>query len=61
MILEMNWTVYCAVQKNSVPAAVGAVATSHTFYLFNWVITCALRSLSFSCDISGIWGQKEIH
>ena len=27
--------VYCAVQKNSVPAAAGAVATSHTVFLLN--------------------------
>ena len=28
---------YCAVQKNSVPAAAGAVATSHTVFLLNIV------------------------
>ena len=28
---------YCAVQKNSVPAAAGAVATSHTVFLLNRV------------------------
>ena len=29
---------YCAVQKNSVPAAAGAVATSHTVFLRNRVL-----------------------
>ena len=29
---------YCAVQKNSVPAAAGAVATSHTVFLLNRVL-----------------------
>ena len=29
---------YCAVQKNSVPAAAGSVATSHTVFLLNIVI-----------------------
>ena len=29
---------YCAVQKNSVPAAAGAVAASHTVFLLNIVL-----------------------
>ena len=32
-----DW-MYCAVRKNSVPAAAGAVATSHTVFLLNRVI-----------------------
>ena len=30
-------SIYCAVQKNSAPAAAGAVATSHTVFLLNIV------------------------
>ena len=35
---ETRGFLYCAVQKNSVPAAAGAVATSHTVFLLNIVL-----------------------
>ena len=42
---------YCAVQKNSVPAAAGAVATSHTVFLLN--IVC------FSISTNALGGELE--
>ena len=35
---QVTHLMYCAVQKNSVPAAAGAVATSHTVFLLNRVL-----------------------
>ena len=39
LIKRWCWFIlYCAVQKNSVPAAAGAVATSRTVFLLNIVL-----------------------
>ena len=43
----MKLVLYCAVQKkNSVPAAAGAVATSHTVFLLNIVLTFSLNTVN---------------
>ena len=45
---------YCAVQKNSVPAAADAVATSNTVFLLNRVQSCAtvfIHSFAMFCYV----------